>query len=256
MQIFKNIEKGNDSEYIKENNEKVKLYYDEAELNPNDFNIFFINDNFDLENDLKLGSKSLSLKYLETKLEEIEKNDLYNTIKQLLTDFSRENLDPYSIKIGDTNIKYNITNFETKQLLKLINPSIYANDLEKNVYDLEYEDVILFQLKLLNKISKISNKKIIIIVDNYMTKQILDELEKINREEVFILILRNINLQHFKTDDYLLVNQTTLDLDNKEKINEFIFNNLPFHVDNVEELFKDYINGKTSNNIIELYKQL
>lgn len=256
--LIKVINKEQDSEYIKENNINTSILYDNNILNPNDFSIYLINNDFDIENDLKLGSKSLSLKYLELKMEEVEYNELFNTIKQLLLDFSNEYIEQNNISINNSNINYNINDFGLKQLVKLIEPIISEDNLKKNDDDLSYEEVIIYQLKLLSEIAQKSLKIIIIVIDNYITKNILDFINTMRINNLFVLINQNIRPIYFKVSDYVLVNKNVIDLDNEEQINEFIFNNLPFHIENenISILFSDYLNGKSSTNIIELQKQL
>ena len=65
--FFQMINKKQKSEYANENNIFPALYIDDEAANKYD-EFFFVNSNFDIDDDFKLGTKSLVLRYLNTRL--------------------------------------------------------------------------------------------------------------------------------------------------------------------------------------------
>lgn len=254
--LDKVINKIGNSEYDLEENNEVIVKYDESLLNPNEFSIYYLDNNFDLEQDFNLGTKSLSLKYLENKLKDIEYEEIFTTIKCLLEDLNNNYIkDNTELTIGDISLQYMIEEVTLKQMIKLMSGNMYNNYKLKN-HNINYDLNLEIQLKLINEIVKYSSKNFIIVIDNKLTNNILDIINNNQLDNLFYIILNNIVEDDL--NKYLLVNRNILDLADQEKTYQFLLDYMPFHfeINEIAKLFIDYINKEINQKTIELSKQL
>lgn len=166
-----------------ENNNKSVLLIDDEPISLNDYMFFCIDSNFDVIQDSKLGTKSLSLEYINNLFENIEYTDEYQTINNLLIDFL-ENI----IEDTESLIKPNIECILTKKLLiKLIEFRFLYEDYEINNFDLTLEQKIMLQLKMVKQISLNTTKKIILLVDcPFVSKGIKNLIENMNATSIVL----------------------------------------------------------------------
>ena len=258
-QIISNLEqlliKNSISEYAKNNYRELELYINDNKANINQFELYKINSDFDIDTDLKLGTKSLCQKYLEQKLENIEYNDLYNTIKELLKTFDMEYLSSnVDMELNSSTISFQIGDLELKQFIKLIKPKLLNEEFEKNYFDLTYEELIEYQLNMIVALAKNIDKTHIIVIDTHITKKIYDLIMNIQENNIKFIILQNVVNNSIDLKNYALINTNIIDLADEEKINTFIFEELPFHVEpnEINKLFIDYLTNNRTSKVIEL----
>lgn len=258
-QIISNLEqlliKNSISEYAKNNYRELELYINDNKANINQFELYKINSDFDIDTDLKLGTKSLCQKYLEQKLENIEYNDLYNTIKELLKTFDMEYLSSnVDMELNSSTISFQIGDLELKQFIKLIKPKLMNEEFEKNYFDLTYEELIEYQLNMMVALAKNIDKTHIIVIDTHITKKIYDLIMNIQENNIKFIILQNVVNNSIDLKNYALINTNIIDLADEEKINTFIFEELPFHVEpnEINKLFIDYLTNNRTSKVIEL----
>ena len=163
-QSFRNYFSKNKSEFRKENGNSNKVLFNDKDLDVKRTLFVEINSNFSINEDCKLNSKSLILKYLELRLQDMEYFDTINTINLLFESLSEELKDENGLNTLFDSMDY-------KHLSKLINP-YYFDELQKDEYDLTFEELLLFQIKLIKYISLNNNfyEYIIVFID-------LDEVE-------------------------------------------------------------------------------
>ena len=196
-----------DSEYAEELNMTNKILIDSEEINTSNFLFYTISDYFDLENDFKLGARSIFLNYLDLRTKNIEYSDDYQNYicsKQILIDNINELIDEFE------NLKINLsfTN-NKKELLKEVNVNLIQDELEFNVKDLSYEEKVAFQIKLINKIAQMQDKPLLVIVDlKVITPRINIALENVENIDYIILVNDKFSLESEK------VNHAFFDIDN------------------------------------------
>ncbi len=261
--IIANLEqaltKNSSSEYAKNTYKEIDLNINDQKINTSQFEIYKITSDFDIDSDLKLGTKSLCQKYLEKKLENLEYNDLYNTIKELLKIFDMEYLsNNTNMQLSLSNLNFQTGDLEIKQFIKLIKPKLIENDLEKNYFDLTYEELIEYQLNMIYEIAKDNDKTHIIIIDTHLTKNLFNKILNINEANIKFIILQNLYNDNIKLADYILINNKILDLADEENINTFIFEELPFHLEpnEINEIFIEYLKNNKTSKVIELFNVL
>lgn len=166
------------SEYSKENDINSYLLFDDEKINLSDFDFFNITENFSLETELKLNTKSFFLLYLNALFDDIEYNETFQTICILLQTL----MDDFTIDFNIDDFYLNIdTLFNKKELIKLCSIKLLKNGLEINNYDLTSKDKIILQLNILKKYSEHTKKNLMVLLRcHILTADIMQILNDIN----------------------------------------------------------------------------
>lgn len=228
-------------------------------INRKDWLLYEVNQNFNLEDDVKLGSKSLILKYLESKMVDFEYDDSFITIKTILENIETDYFENINYFDEEFSIKFSFDEITTKKILKLLSGKILINGSEDSMYNLSYYQIIKLQLMMLNEISNTSEKEIIIVLDGHVDDKILDTIDMTNFKNCLLLIFTGSRHKVRCIDDYCLVNKLNIDLFDDLSIHEHILGKLPYYVENKEQLIPiiaDYVNKNYSQNSIELEKMI
>ena len=177
-------------------------------------------------------------------------------IDNFITELNQNN----DIDIIEDNYKliFDFDNIEIKDIIKFMKPKILINDYEANYLDMEYEDILLYQLKMIEIISKNTDKNVIVTYTGYITEKLILKINELKQENLKILIYTNFKHKALTLENYCFVNTKLIDLVDEININNEIIMSLPFHVNKEElnKLFIYYINGILNKKIIELKKLL
>ncbi len=175
-------------------------------------NLFIeISEMYSLNEDKKLTTKSLMLKYLEIKLQNQEYFDTISTIDILLNSLSEEVNDESLLKI-----MFNGTNY--KQLIKILSP-YYEDELQKDEFDLTRDELILFQLDLVEYISNYNSKYDNIFVFGKLDNLSDKILQKINEiENVKLIIFTNYYNDLMNIQNTALLQDKIIDFADMEQI--------------------------------------
>ena len=223
------------SEYGEEYCNKANVRIDEIYVDVRDYLYYEISNVYDLNSDAKLNTKSLILKYLENNLEKIEYDDEFSTIKSLLEEYVTYTLqDKIDLQVtNEMKFQLKLNDFNYKSLIRLIEPLITKDELEINNYDLSYEEIYIFQLKIIESIASKIDKKIIVLANiPYLTDNIVSVIKTLSHLNL-IIFSSNYNSE-IDIENYMFMDLNYLDFFNEETINEFIMN-LPWHT-NVDQL--------------------
>lgn len=176
--IENNISKVQKSDYSEEFNNNTDILIDE-DLIDKSTELLLVDDHFSIDEEIKLGSKSLLLRYLSKIASENEITDEYlqlETMFSLVTDI-----------ISDEFIEFEPQTLTYKLLAKIIDVSFLKNELKCNSLDLSYEDNIIYQLKLINKIVSLEKHYIVIVDIIRLTSKIYEYISKINNCRIVII---------------------------------------------------------------------
>lgn len=237
IKMFLNkFNKVGNSDYC-ENNYSNKLMIDEEDISISDYDFFYVNSRFNLNDDLKLGTKSLSLRYLNALFDNIEYEDTFQTVNILLTDLI-ENLISDEESSIIPNIGFQMTK---KHLVKLIEMSFLKDDEEINNYDLSLKEKISLQLNLIKTITKTSNKRIIILYDSpFLDVKDYDLINTIS--DISILLIESTNVNVCK--DFYLSDFFHIDLLDDNSIYEVCFEDNDNHItigEMKDKLVREYL---------------
>lgn len=216
--------------------------------------LFEVNQHFDLMNDIKLQSKSLILRYYETVLEMLSLQDELLTLNTMFKVL--ENL----INRDEQIIHAKFPEMNEKQIIKLVQAILIKEEMQSNIFDFSYEELILLQLEILEYI--VNNHFEItyfIIVDiPHLTEKIVNVFSKFN-DNVIILIFTNEVMRVENISDYCLCFSNLIDLADEEKIYENVINIFPLYIDyeevinEMKNIISKNINSRT-NLLIDLIK--
>lgn len=249
-QSFRNYFSKNKSEFRKENGNSNKVLFNDKDLDVKRTLFVEINSDFSINEDCKLNSKSLILKYLELRLQDMEYFDTINTINLLFKSLSEELKDENGLNTLFDAMDY-------KHLSKLINP-YYFDELQKDEYDLTFEELLLFQIKLIKYISLNNNfyEYIIVFIDlDEVTQNLIQQINSLLNCYV-ICFSKNYVLE--MSDDAAIIENEVFDLSNIEEVYAYFYqkssNILP--IEEVRLYMKQYIIDKYTYKKIDIIDEL
>lgn len=207
--IIESLNNVKESEYSINNSGQAKIFINEKELDCKKIQLFNLNENYSIIDDLKLSTKSLIAKYLEVLMSQVEYIDTINSINILLESFG--------IELDNDLIKSRFITYTPKLFLKILLPMFIKNGECANEYDLDYNECILFQLKMIDYISRNNqlNTYICLLDIPLLTKEIKEYLDAINC--IVIVLLDKYNVIPNIKDIYLF-DKIVIDLSNEEDI--------------------------------------
>lgn len=249
-QSFRNYFSKNKSEFRKENGNSNKVLFNDKDLDVKRTLFVEINSDFSINEDCKLNSKSLILKYLELRLQDMEYFDTINTINLLFESLSEELKDENGLNTLFDAMDY-------KHLSKLINP-YYFDELQKDEYDLTFEELLLFQIKLIKYISLNNNfyECIIVFIDlDEVTQNLIQQINSLLNCYV-ICFSKNYVLE--MSDDAAIIENEVFDLSNIEEVYAYFYqkssNILP--IEEVRLYMKQYMIDKYTYKKIDIIDEL
>ena len=246
-QVFKIIQtlnkvfsKALDSEYDEENMQ-MRVLINNKNVDKNNL-LFNVNHLFDLETDLKLGAKSLTLNYLTTVLRDIECHELVSTINTLMHSVN----DYLGELISDKHLKVMLNELNLKLIQKNLSARLVRDELEYHSYNLSYDELILYQLDKLNIIAQKNGLLTYWVVLNIpeMTAQIEKVIMGLEKNIRVIVHTNNSIVRDLK--DALVINKRVLDLSDETEIYNVVMMNYSKHL-TIEELKQkliEYVNLK------------
>lgn len=239
------------SENRTENNISTKMFINEKEIEFKNNLFIEISEMYSLNEDKKLTTKSLMLKYLEIKLQNQEYFDTISTIDILLNSLSEEVNDESLLKIMFNGANY-------KQLIKMLSP-YYEDELQKDEFDLTRDELILFQLDLVEYISNHNSKYDNIFIfgklDN-LSDRILQKINKIQNVKLMIFTnyyndlmnIQNAALLQDKIIDFADMEQIYYDLSQKSL--------RTYMLQEVEQMTINYLQQTYTQETHDIYQEL
>lgn len=239
------------SENRTENNISTKIFINEKEIESKNNMFMEISEMYSLNEDKKLTTKSLMLKYLEIKLQNQEYFDTISTIDILLNSLSEEVNDESLLKIMFNGANY-------KQLIKMLSP-YYEDELQKDEFDLTRDELILFQLDLVEYISNHNSKYDNIFIfgklDN-LSDKILQKINKI--ENVKLIIFTNYYNELMNVQDVALLQDKIIDFADMAQIYYDLSQKSlqTYTLQEVEQMTIDYLQQTYTHKKHDIYQEL
>lgn len=239
------------SEKRTENIISTKMFINEKEIEIKNNMFIEITEMYSLNEDKKLTTKSLMLKYLESKLQNQEYFDTISTIDILLNSLSEEVNDESLLKIMFNGANY-------KQLIKMLSP-YYEDELQKDEFDLTRDELILFQLDLVEYISNHNSKYDNIFVfgklDN-LSDRILQIINKI--QNVKLVIFTNYYNDFMNVQNTALLQDKIIDFADMEQIYYDLSQKSlqTYTLQEVEQMTIDYLEQTYTQKKHDIYQEL
>lgn len=223
-------------------------------------NTFFyeVTENYSINDDAKLSTKSLMLKYLETLYSDVIYMDTLNTLNILVESLSDEVSE-------NAFVQSEFSTYSPKLLTKLVTAHYYEDESYKDEYDLSYEDLIILQLNMIDYIAVHSKKYsyFVLFIDiPLITDEIKNKIDEMSKDRVYCLVfsktVRDIEIENICVEeDYFL------DFANEEMV-YYIVNekstNL-YTLEDIKNMINEYLKDLSSkehvsliNNLMSYYK--
>ncbi len=169
------------------------------------WNMYYVNENYSINSEMKLTAKSLSSLYFETIFNDMDHFDTINTLNILMESLAQE--------IESENWNTRFISLTPKQLVKLMTPIYLLDENQANEYDLDYEQSIIMQLDMIKLISEnIKTKKHLCLIEiPLLTENIQKAIEQLKDNCITIVMLSGYSIL-IDVEDVYLFEQDTLDL--------------------------------------------
>lgn len=211
------------SEYKDETKGKTYIEIDGEPLSK-DCELININESFNLEEDLKLGAKSLMIKYISNKLVSKEYSD---EVVQLNSMFSL-----LSELISDDMITFIANDLNGKNLPKLMEAKVLKDELISNSLDLTFEEFIEFQVNIVKGIVNGTKNYLVVINIKLLTQSLYQLFAELSNLCKVVVIWEYSNVVLLNNNIYV----DGIDYENEEKLYERMNNMSNYY--NLEEYIK------------------
>ena len=204
-----------ESEYSINNSGEAQVLINDKEIKLKEINFYYINHNYSIINDLKLTTHSLVTKYLEVLIAQDNNTDTINTVNLLLESFTNE--------LDNELIYPRFITYTPKQFLKILLPIFLKEEDQANEYDLSYNEIILFQLKMINYISNHQSNKILCLIELPLLTQEIDDYLKKMKNCINVVMIYKTNNSLLYRNIYLFDDQH-IDLNDEQQIYNLYLN--------------------------------
>lgn len=222
----------NNSDYAIECNNKHQLKFNEKVVDPRKWKYFEVTPFFDFETDLKMGTKSLFSKYYESFADNLEQNEIYNTISILVNSLNDDFFDKETkLSFGEKTIGLRLGEISRGTFSKEVIPSLTSNDLECNFSDLSYEDIIILQLNIIERIMSkgVEENVLVYCYIPQLTRRIESAIYGMTYENGFIFIDTS-SIPNVRPQDIYIAGKHCIDPANDEDLIDKIMD-FPFHIE-------------------------
>lgn len=256
--LRKHFNKINQSEYDYEMQQTTNVFVDNEELNLRIWEYFEIDTTFNLEEQFKLRSKSFMLQYFESTLTNIEYEEVVSTINILLNELNE--VINEKITVGDIGISIDakVTELSLKNILKLIELSIYKNECLASGYNLSYNEHILLQIKLVKRIAEINilKKYIVLLHLPHYDKEFINELLIQIPNNIYFIVINNHNYINAEREEVIYFGKSITSLyDEVELYNKIMLEHgVITTIEELDNVINDFLKNK-DNEITKILKE-
>lgn len=191
--IENTLSKSSKSDYSEENNTFSYIRINDELLNKSS-ELLLVNSEFSIEEETKLGTKSLLLRYLSKIASENMICDEYlqlESMLSLLTDLLSNEL----VGFEPQTLNY-------KLLAKIVECSFLKDGFKCNNLDITYEENIIFQLRLINEIVSLDKHYIVVVDIIKLTPLIYKYINEMKNCQV-IIICQFIDIDNFDNNLFI-----------------------------------------------------
>ena len=229
-----------ESEYSINNSGEAQVLINDKEIKLKEINFYYINHNYSIINDLKLTTHSLITKYLEILIAQDNNTDTINTVNLLLESFTNE--------LDNELIYPRFITYTPKQFLKILLPIFLKEENQANEYDLSYNEIILFQLKMINYISNHQSNKILCLIELPLLTQEIDDYLKKMKNCINVVMIYKTNKPLLYRNIYLFDDQL-IDLNDEQQIYNLYLNKGICTLQEAQQMIINNINNKLDISI-------
>lgn len=247
------------SGYREEIGSECYLKIDDSPVDKKNTFFYEVTENYSINDDAKLSTKSLMLKYLETLYSDVNYMDTLNTLNILIESLSDEVSE-------NAFVQSEFSVYSPKLLTKLVTAHYYEDESYKDEYDLSYENLIILQLNMIDYIVKNSKKYayIILFIDiPLITDEIKSKIDELSKDRVYCLVFSK-TVKDTEIENICVEEDYFLDFANEEMV-YYILNekstNL-YTLEDIKNMINEYLKNLKSrehasliNNLMSYYKK-
>lgn len=253
--IKRYFDKDQKTEYEIEKNIRNSVLINDRYVDLRNTELFEINELYDLKEDTKLGTKSILQKYYDLLLDKIEYNEIYTSIANLLK--SLEDEIGLQIPYDTINLIGEISDLTKKALVKMINVTTTKDELVTSPYLLEYEETILIQLNIVERMAKLDTEKEYLVMLNVpvLSKKIYNKISH-DIENLTILVFTYLleeDVKNVQLGNIAIIDDDIYDLQNEEQLYDISLTlNENISIAELKEKYY-YMHIKSVNNVVKKY---
>lgn len=211
--------KDNVSEY-EESQKDISLKFNEKQINFKEFQLIEVNQNSNVDDELKVGVKSIVYRYLELKLENIEFTDEFNLLNQGFSIMTDEILKEFEVSELDTSINFKLPQLNKKTIIKLIDAYLIKEDCYALDFDLSLNEKIRLLIRLINQVTTLDKEKryLVILRVNNLNEDIYKAINEVNSDFVNMIIIADQIECSVSVQDVFYVGSNKIDFSDDEDI--------------------------------------
>lgn len=234
--LNKEIRKIQSSEYAEEINKQYFIKIDDEKI-AKDTEVLTVNSEFDIDEDMKMGSKSLMMRYLCFKISNKDHFDLVNQANLCLSLLSDD--------ISEEGIIIKNRNLDSKTISKIFEASMIKDEQFINGIDLSYEEIIEYQLKLILNSYDGTKRLLVCVETRILTENIRSYIDKLPKNIYILIVFNETEIELLEDNVYI----DGIDFQDEEGIYERMKKQTNFY--NLNK-YKEKLNNL--KNVYYLYK--
>lgn len=241
------------SGYREEIGSKCYFKIDDSPVDKKNTFFYEVTENYSINDDAKLSTKSLMLKYLETLYSDVNYMDTFNTLNILVESLSDEVSE-------NAFIQSEFSTYSPKLLTKLVTAHYYEDESYKDEYDLSYEDLIILQLNMINYIAVNAKKYayIILFIDiPLITDEIRSKIDELSKDRVYCLVFSK-TVKDTEIENICIEEDYYLDFANEEMV-YYILNeksSILYTLEDIKNMINEFLKDLSSREHISLINNL
>lgn len=247
------------SEYDRETDSLTDVLIDEKPLDTKKWKMYEISDHYDIDADLKMGSKTIMLKYIEMALVNIEYDDTLQTINILFNELAsivEEKINQNELK---PSLSVEFPELTTKFLIKNMVLNALKDDYKVNGFNLSVEELLSIQIKMCIDIARTNPlyEYLFIIDSNFISFQLMKLVEEHDLMNLHFIISTRDSIDT-TIDNVVSVEKYVIDFANDVDIyNEILMNlEVSLSLDELKEELKLYVKKDKNLSLNSLTKLL
>lgn len=241
------------SEYSEENGNEIALLYNGNRFMLKSWKFFIVHPWINLDDDLKLGTKSILLRYLECMLSEIEFEDSFVMLNQAIELLNQNYLAQQAeIRYHDHVIASAMKQFSSKTILKSLLSTINIDELSAETFDLSYQDKTILYIRMIKGIAKrsVCSNHLLAINIPVINASIARELSDFP-DNLIALVISDSLKTRVNARDIALFGKGYIDLGNEESVYNKLL--LEHASDNNLRSYLEHLNNEIAQNLDNLF---
>lgn len=214
------LQKEEKSIYENECENQVLFEVNGKRVDPRIWKIYTISDGSDLDIDLKLGAKTITLDYLESKLMNIEYDENFIGVNQQLFAFNQEVMTRCDLSSNDVELTFGFEELTVRSLIKSLVPMLQKEEEQSKDYDLSIYEKISLYIQMIKAIAESNSDKEFLVILNcgLVSSRIIQTIDSLRLKNIRIIIFTNNFSTNIDFRDVYYLGNINLDFGNNQEL--------------------------------------